>query len=548
MIFTILCFTENQNYHGYFLVFGVACGSHAVLNVFEVTSFLGLLGGLQESLQTWTVTRYFEITSLSLGLALARKKFERRSLILTTIVYSFCTGIAIFSIFWWKVFPLVFNNLSHEINNFNQCNERFFTVAFTVLTIFLHKQKNCFHPAVFRCLLASMFLRIAMSFTSAFLIGKEPGPFHSLVLFLKIISSAFELYSIGLSRLLRPYEILENRVKVQRSALATEKLFAEWIIEQVAVLMVFLDLDGRIMHSNQFAEKTLKDCHGKHGTNFFETIAPDHKDIASKLKDMKTMESVRFTAKCDSKSVEWTASVLSTIAYREKAVSQLYSPDEVPDRVVLCIGQDITDAVNRENLLLQAKSDAEKLSAMKDTFVQNVSHELRTPLNCILGVTGLLLQTPLSPQQTEMTDMIFRSSGSLINVINDLLDFSKLQYGKVKLEPIWVDIRKVLEDILVSVSVLYQTTNQLEFGYRISKDCPKMLFLDEKRLRQILMNLLSNAIKFTKKGHIMIYVRKGPPSALQWDSVEFRVSDTGIQVNWVISNGFRTGHQERRSA
>jgi len=484
-----------------------------------------LLGTIQESLQTWTAIRYIHIGALSAGLALAHRQFGRRSLVLTTLIGSFFTTTALLSIYWWQVFPFKYDIHSKEMENFNMKNELFFVASFTVLAAILYSQRQCFHRAVFHCLMASMIVRIAHCLIDAMLVKADLGPLNTVVLFLKLISSAIELNAAGLTRLLRPYEQLQNRVSEQRRALATEKLFAEWIVDQVAVLMVFLDLDGRIIHYNKCAADTLRRKNPEFGNEHFETIAPEYKVLIQNFKDMKTMENVRFTSNRDDLSIEWTASILSTLTYREKATNEYAS--DVPEKVVLCIGQDVTDSVNREKLLLQAKSDAEKLSVMKDAFVQNVSHELRTPLNCILGVTSLLLQTPLSHQQKEMTDMIFKSSNSLISVINDLLDFSKLQYGKVKLEPTWVDIRKILEDLLISVSVLYQTTGSLEFGYRIEKDCPKMLFLDEKRLKQILMNLLSNAIKFTKKGQIMIHLRRGSPTTLCWDSVEFRVSDTG---------------------
>lgn len=121
-------------------------------------------------------------------------------------------------------------------------------------------------------------------------------------------------------------------------------------------------------------------------------------------------------------------------------------------------------------------------------------------------MSSLLLQTDLVPQQFEMVSMMTSASNSLLNVINDLLDFSSVQYGKLKMEFSTFNLRSLIEDVVMSLSLMAQS-NDIEFGFRVHKDCPENVHSDEKRLRQILTNLLNNAIKFTHQGQIIVHVK-----------------------------------------
>ena len=203
--------------------------------------------------------------------------------------------------------------------------------------------------------------------------------------------------------------------------------------------------------------------------------------------------------------------------------------------LVLCSFSDITGIREGQDLLLKTQSQlrtsltaAEAATQAKANFLANMSHEIRTPMNGVLGMTELLRDTPLTPEQIEYTDTILTSGKGLLALINDILDFSKIDSGHLELEQAPFSLRDCVEGALDVVSP-GAAAKQLDLVYWIEDELPPMLLGDVTRIRQILINLLSNAVKFTAVGEVFIHCTRGASDAGQ-PCLHVAVRDSGIGI------------------
>ncbi|MCL6479307.1 MAG: response regulator [Peptococcaceae bacterium] len=319
--------------------------------------------------------------------------------------------------------------------------------------------------------------------------------------------------------------------KRMQNALEKSEARFRAIYEGTSIGIAILDLDGRIIDSNSALQETLGYSREELSRiSFAEFTHPD--DIKESIDLFNNL--VAGGSKCYQLEKRYIRKNGGTVWARINVSIARNHLNEPLFAVALV--EDITERRQAIEAIQQAKEAAEAANKAKSEFLASMSHEIRTPMNAIIGMAELLWETPLSPEQRTYVQT-FKSAGeTLLNLINDILDLSKVEVGHIDLEKVDFDLCMAIEKTCEILAVRAHEKG-IELACHIMPDVPTDLIGDPSRLRQIIVNLLGNAIKFTEKGEVVIKVKL---EELQFESpakdrpkecrLLFSVSDTGIGI------------------
>ena len=315
------------------------------------------------------------------------------------------------------------------------------------------------------------------------------------------------------------YDVTREKTALHQMRESENKL--RIILDNSAAAITMTDEKERIVSWNRYAEKLFgmepDDLRERPISSLYP---PDEWEVIRSLNIRKS----GFMHHLETKAIRKDGTIIDV----DLSVNILKDDD---GNVVGSVGmlQDITERKRSHELVLQAKLAAEEANTAKSVFLAKMSHEVRTPMNAIIGMIDLTLDTPLNEEQKDNLKVAKDAADNLLSLINDILDLSRAQAGKIVIEEIEINVPDIVKNVCKGLMILARNKG-VDVVWSIDPDIPRILVGDPVRLRQVIVNLVNNAIKFTHKGKVLVNVKKKSLTEKDCHLV-FEVVDSGIGIS-----------------
>ena len=342
-----------------------------------------------------------------------------------------------------------------------------------------------------------------------------------------LITGAALLVAVTARQMMIVYEnMLTRDLQIKVALRNTELAGLGSIVQSSSDAIIAMSVDGTIEIWNPGAGRLFGHSSAEILGRHIAVLTPADQSDQTSADFVQVLERVRRGEQINNYEAGWLRAD-GTVVPAAFTFSPIREGDVVQG--ISAIGQDVTQRRAAQADLESARGQALESSRLKSEFLATMSHEIRTPMNGVIGLTNLLLDTPLDETQRQYAEGVQGAGEALLTVINDILDFSKLEAGKVELELADFDPRQLVEEV-ASLLAFTAHSKGLELVAYCQPEVPKTLVGDCGRIRQILLNLASNAVKFTAAGEVVIAVRASGAGDGR-ELIGFQVADTGIGIS-----------------